>query len=147
MTDVEFMGLHGLRLDDKGRLFLPARFRDGLGGSVVVTKGMERCLTIYPHAVFKERILDQLIAATSASRSVRQMRRALLAHASTEIPDRQGRVTIPAVLRDCAGLDKECVVIGQGHYLEVWDAAGFAQVDADSDAALDHLDEEGIVLL
>lgn len=147
MTDVEFMGQHSPRLDDKGRIFLPARFRDALGDSVVVTKGMDRCLTIYPHGVFKERILDRLNAASSASRNVRQMRRALLAHASTETPDRQGRVTIPAVLREFAGLDKECVVIGQGHYVEVWDAAAFAAVDADSDAVLDSVDEEGVVLL
>jgi MraZ protein len=147
MTDVEFMGQHTPRLDEKGRLFLPARFREGLGESVVVTKGMDRCLTIYPHAVFKERILNHLNAASSASRNVRQMRRALLANASTETPDRQGRVTIPAVLREFAGLDRECVVIGQGHYVEVWDAPTFAAVDADSDAVLDALDEEGVVLL
>ena len=145
MTVVEFMGQHQPRLDDKGRIALPARFRDGLGEQVVVTKGMDRCLTIYPHEVFKERILDRLNMASTASRNVRQLRRALLGHASTETPDRQGRVTIPAVLRQYAGLDKDCIVIGQGHYLEVWDAGSY---DEDgSDAVLGDLDEEGVVLL
>lgn len=147
MSDGEFLGIHTPRLDDKGRLILPARFRDELGERIVVTKGPDRCVTIYPYAVFKERILDRLTAGSSASRNVRHLRRALLAHASTETVDRQGRVTIPPALRHWAGLDRDCAVIGQGSYLEVWDSAAFAAVEASSDDVLDALDEEGVVLL
>lgn len=147
MADAEFMGHYAPRLDEKGRLFLPARFREDLGERIVVTKGLDRCLTVYPHAVFKEQILDRLAAGATSSRTVRSLRRSLLAHASTEEPDRQGRITIPAVLRDYAGLTRDCAVIGQGNYVEVWDSAAFAEIEASSDDALEALDAEGGVLL
>ncbi|GAB4076656.1 division/cell wall cluster transcriptional repressor MraZ [Nostocoides australiense] len=145
--DVEFLGHHSPRLDEKGRLFLPAKFRDDLGDKIVVTKGFERCLTIYPHPVFKQRILDPLNAANTSSKTVRSVRRQLLGDASTENPDRQGRVTIPGVLRSYAGLDKDCVVIGQGHYLEVWDSATYEAANATDGTTLEDLHDEGVVLL
>ncbi len=147
MTSVEFMGMHSPRLDEKGRLILPARFREDLGERIVVTKGPDRCVVIYPHAEFKTRILDPLAAGSSASRNVRALRRAYLASASTETLDRQGRVTIPPALRVWGGLDKECTVIGQGSYIEVWDSAAYARIEESSDDVLDTLDEEGVVLL
>ncbi|MFN8096815.1 MAG: division/cell wall cluster transcriptional repressor MraZ [Dermatophilaceae bacterium] len=147
MTSAEFLGLHNPRLDEKGRLILPARFRDDLGERIVVTKGPDRCVVIYPHAEFKARIMDPLAAGSSASRNVRALRRAYLASASTETLDRQGRVTIPPGLRTWGGLDKECTVIGQGSYIEVWDSAAYARIEESSDDVLDALDEEGVVLL
>ncbi len=147
MSDADFMGHYSPRLDEKGRLALPARFREDLGERIVVTKGLDRCLTVYPHETFKTQVLDRLAAGPTSSRAVRNLRRALLAHASTEAPDRQGRITIPAVLRDYAGLDKDVVVIGQGDYLELWDSATFAEIEISSDDSLDALDVDGGVLL
>ena len=71
----------------------------------------------------------------------------MLGDASTENPDRQGRVTIPGVLRSYAGLDKDCVVIGQGHYLEVWDSATYEAANATDGTTLEDLHDEGVVLL
>lgn len=117
-----FMGTHHPRLDDKGRLFLPAKFRDELSGGLVMTKGQEHCLYVFPRAEFN-RFTEQLQSAPLANKVVRDYLRVFLSGASDEIPDRQGRVTVPAPLRDYAGLTKECVVIGALARLEIWDAA------------------------
>ena len=117
-----FMGTHHPRLDDKGRLFLPAKFRDELSGGLVMTKGQEHCLYVFPRAEFN-RFTEQLQSAPLANKVVRDYLRVFLSGASDEIPDRQGRVTVPAPLRNYAGLTKECVVIGALARLEIWDAA------------------------
>lgn len=119
-----FLGTHTPRLDDKGRLALPARFRPDLEGGVVVCKGQERCLYIYPAAEFV-RVTEGLKTAPVTDRRVRDYSRVLFASASDETPDGQGRVRIPAVLRNYAGLTKDCVVIGANTRLEVWDAAAW----------------------
>ncbi|GAA1764541.1 division/cell wall cluster transcriptional repressor MraZ [Nostocoides vanveenii] len=138
-----FLGSYTPRLDEKGRLFLPAKYRDGLGEKVVLTKGPDRCVTIYPEAVFHARIAARLASATTSSRSVRNLRRALLGQAADEAPDRQGRVTIPAPLRAYAGLDRDCTVVGQGDYVEVWDTAAYAEIEASSNLELDDLNADG----
>jgi MraZ protein len=116
-----FLGTHQPRLDDKGRLFLPAKFRDELAGGLVMTKGQERCLYVFPRAEF-QRFTSSLQSAPLANKDVRDYLRVFLSGASDEIPDRQGRVTVPLPLREYAGLSKECVVIGAGARLEIWDA-------------------------
>lgn len=138
-----FLGTYTPRLDDKGRLFLPAKYREGLGDAVVLTKGPDRCVTIYPAAVFQARIAARLATASTSSRSVRNLRRALLGQAVDETPDRQGRVTIPAALRAYAGLQRDCTVVGQGDYVEVWDSEAFAEIEATSNLELDDLDADG----
>ena len=119
-----FLGTHTPRLDDKGRLALPARFRPDLEGGVVVCKGQERCLYIYPAAEFV-RATEGLRNAPVTDRRVRDYSRVLFASASDETLDGQGRVRIPAMLRTYAGLTKEGVVIGANTHLEVWDAAAW----------------------
>jgi MraZ protein len=116
-----FLGTHTPRLDDKGRLALPARFRPELEGGVVICKGQERCLAVYPAAEFA-RVTDGLKTAPVTDRRVRDYSRVLFASASDETPDGQGRIRIPPMLRDYAGLTKDCVVIGANTRLEVWDA-------------------------
>jgi len=119
-----FLGTHTPRLDDKGRMFLPAKFRERLAGGLVVTRGQERCLYVFPMAEF-ERIATQMQDTPTTSRAVRDYQRVFLSGASDEIPDRQGRVTIPATLRDYAGLSHECTVIGAGARVEVWDSTAW----------------------
>jgi len=116
-----FLGTHHPRLDDKGRLFLPAKFRDEMSGGLVMTKGQERCLYVFPRAEFN-RFTEQMHAAPWANKDVRDYLRVFLSGASDDVPDRQGRVTVPAPLREYAQLSKECVVIGAGARLEIWDA-------------------------
>src|SRR6195952_3301419 len=116
-----FLGTHTPRLDDKGRLALPAKFRSDLEGGLVITKGQERCLFVFPMAEFT-RITDLLRTAPVTQRSVRDYSRVFFASASHEIPDGQGRITVPAQLRDYAGLAKDCVVIGANSRIEIWNA-------------------------
>ncbi len=119
-----FLGTHTPRLDDKGRLALPARFRPELEGGVVICKGQERCLAIYPADEFA-RVTDSLKSAPVTDRRVRDYSRVLFASASDETPDAQGRIRIPPMLREYAGLTKDCVVIGANTRVEVWDAAAW----------------------
>jgi MraZ protein len=119
-----FLGTHTPRLDEKGRLFLPAKFRDRLAGGLVVTRGQERCLYVFPMDEFV-RVADTMRAAPVTSKAVRDYLLVFLSGASDELPDKQGRVTIPATLRDYAGLSRDCTVIGAGSRLEVWDTAAW----------------------
>ncbi len=119
-----FLGTHNPRLDDKGRMFLPAKYRERLAGGLVVTRGQERCLYVFPMSEF-ERIATSMQATPTSNRAVRDYQRVFLSGASDEIPDKQGRVTIPAALRDYAGLARECTVIGAGARLEVWDTSAW----------------------
>lgn len=115
-----FLGTHQPRLDEKGRLFLPAKFRDELAGGLVITKGQERCLYVFPAAEFAS-MTERMAAAPVTSKAGRDYMRVLFAGAEDEIPDRQGRVMIPAGLRTYAGLERDVVVIGANTRLEIWD--------------------------
>jgi MraZ protein len=119
-----FLGTHSPRLDDKGRLILPAKFREQLEAGVVVTRGQDRCLYVFPSAEF-ERLADQLRQAPVTSKQARDYLRVFLSGASDEAMDKQGRVTIPATLRRYAGLDRDCAVIGAGQRVEIWDLSAW----------------------
>jgi MraZ protein len=119
-----FLGTHTPRLDDKGRLALPARFRPELEGGLVICKGQDRCLFVFPVTEFA-RFTDALRSAPVTDRRVRDYGRVLFASASNETPDTQGRITVPPQLRSYAGLTKECVVIGANTRIEVWDAGAW----------------------
>jgi len=136
-----FLGTHTPRLDEKGRLFLPAKYRDELSGGLVVTKGQERCLYVFPAEEF-QRITDALASTPVTAKSVRDYSRVLFASASDETCDRQGRVTIPSKLREYAGLERECVVIGANTRLEIWDADAWSEYEAEQEQAFAQLSEE-----
>lgn len=138
-----FLGTHTPRLDDKGRLFLPAKFRDRLAGGLVITRGQERSLYVFPMAEF-ERITASFAASPTSSRAVRDYQRVFLSGASDEIPDRQGRITIPVALREYAGLTHECSVIGAGSRVEIWDTSAWNDYLERSEQAFADLSEEVI---
>ncbi len=119
-----FLGTHTPRLDDKGRLILPARFREQMEAGVVVTRGQERCLYVFPADEFT-RIAGQLRQAPVTSKTARDYLRVFLSGASDEVPDRQGRITLPPTLRAYAGLERDCAVIGAGERVEIWDATAW----------------------
>ena len=121
-----FLGTHSPRLDDKGRMILPAKFREELKDGVVVTRGQERCLYVFPVAEFA-RLAEQLRQAPVTSKQARDYLRVFLSGASDEAVDGQGRVTIPAALRSYAGLSRDCAVIGAGQRMEIWDATAWEQ--------------------
>jgi MraZ protein len=134
-----FLGTHSPRLDEKGRLFLPAKYREDLADGVVITKGQERCLYVFPSAEF-ERITEALRAAPVTAKAVRDYSRVFFASASDETPDKTGRITVPPGLREYAGLQRDCIVIGANTRLEIWDAQAWetylaAQEDTFSEAA------------
>jgi MraZ protein len=136
-----FLGTHSPRMDDKGRLFLPAKFRDRLAGGLVITPGQERCLYVFPDAEFA-RLFERIRQAPVTSKAARDYQRMFLAGASDETPDKQGRVTVPPELRSYAGLTKECVVIGAGTRVEVWDAGSWSTYRAEQESAFADLSEE-----
>jgi len=136
-----FLGTHQPRLDDKGRLFLPARFRDDLAAGLVITRGQERCLYVFPATEFA-RLYEQMRVAPVTSKVARDYTRVFLSGASQETPDKQGRVTVPQRLRDYAGLTKDCVVIGAGARLEVWDAQAWETYLAAKEVAFAEQAEE-----
>jgi MraZ protein len=136
-----FLGTHHPRLDDKGRFFLPAKFRDRLAGGLVITPGQERCLYVFPEAEF-DRIFDRIRQAPVTSKAARDYQRMFMAKASDERPDKQGRVTVNADLRTYAGLDRECVVLGAGTRVEVWDSTAWERYTAEQEGPFADLSEE-----
>ncbi len=136
-----FLGTHEPRLDEKGRLILPAKFRDDLAGGLVITKGQERCLYVFPSAEFAT-MTERMAAAPVTSKAGRDYMRVLFAGASDETPDRQGRVVIPAGLRAYAGLDRDLVVIGANTRLEIWDRATWETYLAVQEPSFADLSEE-----
>src|SRR5512135_1708729 len=136
-----FLGTYTPRLDDKGRLILPAKFREQLEEGVVVTRGQERCLYVFPAAEF-ERITEQLRQAPVTSKQARDYLRVFLSGASDETLDRQGRITIPPVLRTYAGLDRDCAVIGAGQRVEIWDAGAWERYLAEQEQVFAEQAEE-----
>ncbi len=134
-----FLGTHAPRLDEKGRLILPAKYREELARGVVITKGQERCLYVFPQEEFT-RITEALRTAPVTAKSVRDYSRVFFASASDELPDKQGRITLPVALRTYAGLQRDCVVIGANTRLEIWDTQAWdtylaAQEDSFAEAA------------
>ena len=135
------MGTFTPKLDDKGRLFLPAKFRDQLSEGLVVTRGQERCLTVWPMRAF-EQLAGQAQEAPVTDKAVRDYTRLLFAGASDDQPDKQGRLTIPPMLREYASLAKDVIVIGVGNRLEIWDAARWQDYSDGREQAFSDLSDE-----
>ena len=116
---MRFMGTYRPKLDEKGRLFLPAKFRDRLAEGVVVTQGQEHCLVVWPPEVF-DREADRASEKPLTSKAARGYARTFFSGGDEVVPDKQGRISVPASLREYAGLEKDVVVIGVRDRLELW---------------------------
>jgi MraZ protein len=138
-----FLGTHTPKLDDKGRLFLPAKFRDELAEGLVVTKGQERCLSLFPLAEF-ERISGKLRAGAVTSKPMRDYSRVFFASAYDQVPDRQGRINIPGPLREYAELDRDCIVTGMNNRVEIWNSQAWARYLQAVEPAFAELSEEAL---
>lgn len=136
-----FLGTHTPKLDEKGRFFLPAKFRDELADGLVITRSQDRCLAIYPTATFVE-MTKQVSTAPTTLKQVRDFQRMLAAGASDETPDKQGRVSIPPQLRSYAGLDGQIVVVGAINRVEVWDVAAWQEYSAQQESVFAEMNEE-----
>ena len=114
-----FMGEFHHTIDEKGRLILPAKFRDGLGEHFVITRGLEECLFVYSENDWKK-ITSKLNSLPFTKKDARSFMRFFLSGATITEFDKQGRINITSPLISYADLKKECVVIGVGDRLEIW---------------------------
>ena len=136
-----FLGTYTPRLDENSRLILPAKFREELAEGLVLTRGQERCIYVFSAREF-ERVHEQMRSAPLSSRQARDYIRVFLSGASDEVPDKQGRVTVPAPLRQYAGLDRDVTVIGAGTRVEIWDSESWNTYLAEQEAAFSETDED-----
>lgn len=142
-----FIGTYYHTIDTKGRLIIPAKLRDELGEQFVVTRGLDGCLSIYAMDEW-EALAAKIHALPLTSQKARQFSRFILAGAAECELDKMGRILLPQVLRQAAGLDKEVVLIGVGSRVEIWDRDKWTEANAfdDDEMAenLDGLEELGI---
>ena len=136
-----FLGTHSPRLDDKNRVILPAKFREALAEGLVMTKGQDRCLVVWTRTGFAD-YAESLRNAPQTTEQTRRYTRVLFASAYDDVPDKQGRITIPAQLREYAGLTRECVVVGADTRIEIWDGAAWESYLADTEQSFVELDRE-----
>jgi MraZ protein len=116
----ELLGTHSYQLDSKGRITLPAKFRDALADGAFLTLGQDGCLWVFPLSEW-ERIGNEVHLASLSSAEGRAYSRIFFGSAEGVTPDGQGRLTIPLRLRQAAGIGREAVVLGVRDRMEVWD--------------------------
>ncbi|MCI0155874.1 division/cell wall cluster transcriptional repressor MraZ [Leifsonia shinshuensis] len=138
-----FLGTYAPKLDEKGRIILPAKFRDELASGLVLTRGQEHCVYVFSQREF-ESLHEKIRQAPVTSKQARDYLRVFLSGASAEVPDKQNRVTIPTPLRTYAGLDRDLVVIGAGSRAEIWAASAWETYLAEQEAAFANTEEEVI---
>lgn len=114
-----FIGEYHHTIDEKGRIIIPARFRDELGSSFIVTRGIESCLFVYPNKNW-EQICEKLNSLPFTRKDARVFSRFFMSGATNVELDKQGRINISSPLITHANLKKDCVVIGTGDRLEIW---------------------------
>ncbi len=151
---VSLIGSYEHTVDAKGRLVVPSTFRVPLAGGGVLTKERDGCLALVTPAVFEADAAAWVGASTTGGRPARSAARAYLARAHPVEIDGHGRIAVPKKLRDYAGLDGDCVVLGVVDRIEIWAADRFARIEDEGDDILadpdagpsgrpDHLDDEG----
>jgi MraZ protein len=128
-------------IDDKNRLTLPARFRDTFAGGVVVTRGMDGCLYVFPRDQWRDSIESRLEALDPLSREGRVMHRFFFSAASEDELDKQGRIMIPPALAEHASLGREVVVAGVRDHLEIWDRAQWREHLREIEGSAEHVAE------
>ncbi|MFO7690175.1 MAG: division/cell wall cluster transcriptional repressor MraZ [Cryobacterium sp.] len=138
-----FLGTYAPKLDDKGRIILPAKFRDELATGLVMTRGQENCIYVFTTTEFED-LHDRIRQAPVTSKQARDYLRVFLSGASSEMPDKQNRVTIPTNLRTYAGLDRELTVIGAGSRVEIWDSEAWSVYLAEQEISFANTTEEVI---
>ncbi len=114
-----FLGEYTHTIDDKGRLTIPSKFRGELAAGLVVTRGFDQNLMVFPLDEWQE-MAERILSRPFTDDSVRTFRRRVFSGAVDLVPDRQGRIVLPVYLRDFAGIDGEVVVAGMYNYLEIW---------------------------
>ena len=141
-----FKGEYNHTIDTKGRVIIPAKFREKLGDSFVVTKGLDGCLYGYANEDWQA-FEDKLSSLPITNKNSRQFTRFFLAGAADCEVDKQGRILLPAVLREFAGLEKDVVLVGVSKRIEIWSKEKWSEItsqyDNDMDEVAANLDELG----
>jgi MraZ protein len=135
-----FLGEYQHSLDAKGRVILPAKYRDQLSGGAYVTKGRGGCLAVYPEQEFQE-VADRAREASKRGGRELDAARSFFAGTAEVSPDKQGRIAIPQQLREYAGLDKDVVVAGVFSRIEIWDGRRWRERDREGEQSLNESDE------
>ena len=142
-----FMGEYSHTIDAKGRLIIPSKFREALGEEFVLTKGLDGCLSIYP---MEEWIAfeNKLKALPLTNKNARTFSRFFVAGATSCELDKQGRILVPATLREFAGLEKDVVLTGNITRIEIWSKQKWTENNSydDMDAIAEGMQEMGIVI-
>lgn len=128
-----FLGRYAHSLDSKGRLAIPARFREALAEGLVLTRGIDRCLSLYPMAAWRP-LAEKVGALPITDPDARNLRRLFFAEASDLALDGQGRILVPPELRRYAGLERDALVVGMDTNLEIWSPERWQAVEAVMDA-------------
>ena len=136
-----FLGEHRHALDAKGRVIFPARLRESLGAQVVLQKGIDPCLYVFPPDEW-ERQVDRVSSLPTTRPEARRYVRFFFSQAQSERIDRQGRLTIPASFREYAGLEREVVVVGAGSRVEIWDAGRWERHRSETEAGVEDFTSE-----
>jgi MraZ protein len=136
-----FLGTHAVRMDEKGRVALPARFRDRLVDGLIMTRGQEHCVSVFPLAEFSRQSVALGQASSTAARN-RDYQRLMYSAADDPTPDKQGRVVINADLRRYAGLQRDCVAIGSNTHFEIWDGTAWQAFLDDREPLFARMDSE-----
>lgn len=136
-----FMGEYQHNMDTKGRMIIPAKFRDALGDIFVVTRGLDQCLFVYPMEEWK--ILEaKLKKLPLTKKNARQFTRFFFSGAIECEVDKQGRVNIPQTLRTYSEIEKECIIIGVSERIEIWSKDIWDTYFAESEASFAEIAED-----
>ncbi|SHF42080.1 MraZ protein [Desulforamulus putei DSM 12395] len=141
-----FMGEFQHNIDSKGRLIIPARFREGLGDRFIVTKGLDNCLFVYPLQEWAE-VEQKLKSLPFARADARAFVRFFFSGATECEVDKQGRILLPNNLREYAKLDKETVIVGVSTRVEIWSKEEWDRYNAQAEASFEELAEKIVDLL
>ena len=131
-----FLGENRHALDDKGRVIFPARMRDELGAQVVLQKGIESCVYVFPPEEW-EREVQKVTSLPTTDPKARRYRRFFFSQAQSERIDKQGRLTVPQAFREYAGLQRDVVIAGVGARIEIWDAAAWDAQRSESESTVE----------
>ena len=136
-----FLGEYQHTVDDKGRIVMPSKFRDQLKAGVVVTKGQERCLYVFPMDRWGEE-MERLRHLSRNNKAVRNYTRTFFGGATDQKADKQGRLALPQTLRSYAGIDKDVTVVGVSDHIEIWNTDSWRSLSDETDRFYAEIEEE-----
>ena len=137
---IMLMGEYHHNIDEKGRLIIPAKFRNELGKEFVITKGLDKCLFVYSLTEWNK-LINQVSTLKFTKKNVRAFERAFIGGASQNEFDKQGRINITSPLAQYANIQKECVIIGVNERLEIWSKESFESFMKENEESLEEITE------